>query len=155
MPSHWVALAQQVGLAIIYYAGVVLVVRLAGKRLAGQVATFDLIILIGLAVVLQSALLRDGAANAVAFVLTVFACHKVLATLCLRSERLRHLVRGAPRVLVREGQVQEAALRAEGMSVAELKAGLRKLGHNSLQTVELATLEETGDISAVDKQREH
>jgi uncharacterized membrane protein YcaP (DUF421 family) len=154
MPSHWVPLAQQVGLSIIYYAGVVLVVRLAGKRLAGQVATFDLIILIGLAVVLQSALLRDGAANAVAFVLTVFACHKVLAALCLRSERLRHLVRGAPRVLVREGQVQEEALRAEGMSVAELKAGLRKLGHDSLQTVELATLEETGDISALDKRRE-
>lgn len=45
-------------------------------------ATIDLIILIGPGVVLQSALLREGAANAVAFILTVFACHKLLAALC-------------------------------------------------------------------------
>jgi uncharacterized membrane protein YcaP (DUF421 family) len=148
------AIAAQAGLAVLYYAGVVLLVRLAGKRLAGQVATFDLIILIGLAVVLQSALLREGAPNALAFVLTVFACHKLLAALCLRSDGLRHLVRGAPRVLVRAGEVQEKSLRAEGMSLAELKAGLRKLGHESLQTVALATLEETGEISAVDTRTE-
>jgi uncharacterized membrane protein YcaP (DUF421 family) len=37
----------------------------------------------------------------------------------------------------------------EGMSIEELKAGLRKLGHESLETIELATLEETGHISAV------
>ena len=55
--------------------------RLAGKRLAGQVVTFDLIILIGLGVVLQSALLRDGPANAVTFFLTVLAVHKLLAAL--------------------------------------------------------------------------
>jgi uncharacterized membrane protein YcaP (DUF421 family) len=73
----------------------------------------------------------------------------LLAALCLRSERVRRTVRGAPRVLVRQGHVQEVALRAEGLSLAELMAGLRKFGHKSLRSVELATLEETGEISAV------
>jgi uncharacterized membrane protein YcaP (DUF421 family) len=50
MSVDLLAMAEQGGLAIIYYAGVVLMVRLAGKRLAGPVATFDLIILIGMAV---------------------------------------------------------------------------------------------------------
>lgn len=41
------------------------------------------------------------------------------------------------------------------MSLEEVQAGLRKLGHESLQTVEMATLEETGEISAVDARRDH
>ncbi len=42
-----VSIAQQATLAVAYYLGVIVMVRLAGKRLAGQVTTFDLIVLIG------------------------------------------------------------------------------------------------------------
>lgn len=41
------------------------------------------------------------------------------------------------------------ALEEEGLSYDELLAGLRKLGHARPQDVRLATLEETGHISAV------
>lgn len=149
MAVEWIEVAAQVGLAVVYYLAVVLLIRFAGKRLAGQVTTFDLIILITLGVVLQSALLNEGSINAFIFVITVFACHKLLAALCFRSRFLHALVRGKPRVLVRQGQVLDRALYDEGMSIEELKAGLRKLGHESLDTIELATLEETGHISAV------
>jgi uncharacterized membrane protein YcaP (DUF421 family) len=98
-------IAAQVGLAALYYLAVILIIRLAGKRLAGQVTTFDLIILITMSVVLQSALLKDGSINAIAFVITVFVCHKLVASLCFRSTFLRALVRGKPRVLVRRGEV--------------------------------------------------
>lgn len=147
-------LAAQSALAIAYYVSVIVITRLAGKRLAGQVATVDLIILISLGVVMQSVLLRDGTANAATFVVTVFVCHKLLAVLCFRSSALRALVRGEPRVLVRDGRVLERSLRAESMSLDELHAGLRKLGHESLATVQLATLEETGQISVVEVRRE-
>ena len=47
------AAGQQVLLAGAYYAALLALFRLAGKRLAGQTATPDLVVLIGLAVVLQ------------------------------------------------------------------------------------------------------
>ena len=88
--------------AAAYYVTLVILIRLAGKRLAGQTTTFDLIILITLGVVLQGTALQDGAWNAI------------------------------------------------GISRAELMAGLRKLGHENPDKVKLATLEETGHISAVE-----
>lgn len=142
-------LLAQALLALGYYAGLVTVMRLAGKRLAGQVTTFDLVVLITLGVVLQSAALRPGRANAAAFVLTVFAAHRGLALACARSGRLRRLVRGAPRPLVRDGRVSFEALEDEGMSYEELLAGLRKLGHAGPWEVGLAILEETGHVSAI------
>ncbi len=139
----------QVARAAAYYLGLLVLVRLAGKRLAGQTTTFDLLILITLGVVLQTTALQEGTANAVLFVITVFALHRGLALWCARSKLVRHLVRGRPRPLVRDGHVIEKALVAEGMTRAELLAGLRKLGFERPEDVKLAVLEETGHISAV------
>jgi uncharacterized membrane protein YcaP (DUF421 family) len=140
---------QQVLLALGYYVGLLAIVRLAGKRLAGQTTTFDLVVLITLGVVLQQALLMDGPLNSAVFLLTVFAAHRGLASLCARSRKVRRLVRGAPRPLVVDGRVAHDALEDEGLSYDELLAGLRKLGHSSPDGVRLATLEETGHISVV------
>ena len=139
----------QVVKALAYYAALVVIMRLAGKRLAGQTTTFDLIVLITLAVVLQSSVLDKGWANAVVFVVTVFAVHRGLAAWCAHSTWIRHLVRGKPSVLVRDGRIDEHALNREGISREELHAGLRKFGYESAESVKLAVLEETGHISAV------
>ena len=135
--------------ALAYYAALVVIMRLAGKRLAGQTTTFDLIVLITLGVVIQSTALQAGWPNAIVFVITVFAAHRGLAALCANSTWIRHLVRGKPSVLVRDGRVIDAALERESMSREELLAGLRKLGYDSPEAVKLAVLEETGHISAV------
>src|SRR5690349_16597857 len=103
-------LLQQALYALAYYVGLVVIMRLAGKRLAGQTTTFDLVVLIQMAVVLQSTLLRPGKAAAAVFLVTVFAAHLGLARACMRYEGLRHLVRGAPRRLVAQGHVIDRAL---------------------------------------------
>jgi uncharacterized membrane protein YcaP (DUF421 family) len=136
-------------LALAWYAGLIVVMRLAGKRLAGQTTSFDLVVLISLGVVLQQVTLREGALNAVVFVATVFTVHRALALSCARSTKLRRLVRGAARPLIRNGQVSFEALEDEGLSYEELLAGLRKLGHSGPERIRLATLEETGHISAI------
>lgn len=143
------ALLIQAAKAAAYYLALVLIVRVAGKRMAGQTTTFDLLVLITLGVVLQGAALAEGAANAAVFVLTVFALHRLNAVLCARSRRIRHLLRGKPRPLVRDGHVIDKALALEGMTHAELLAGLRKLGYARVEDVRLAVLEETGHISAL------
>ncbi len=139
----------QAGLALCYYAGLILIMRLAGKRLAGQTTTFDLLVLIALGVVLQTTVLMEGRLNAAVFIGTVLAAHVGLARLCAKSRKVRRIVRGAPRPLIWNGQVSYEALDEEGLSYDELLAGLRKLGYAHPKAVRLATLEETGHISAV------
>ncbi len=69
----------QIALALLYYASLVTVMRLAGKRLAGQTTTFDLVILITISVVLQTTALRAGVLNALIFIATVFGAHQLVA----------------------------------------------------------------------------
>jgi uncharacterized membrane protein YcaP (DUF421 family) len=141
--------AEQITLSLVYYAGLVTMMRLAGKRLAGQTTTIDLVVLISLGVVLQGMVLRPGQLNALLFVVTVFVAHRSMAAACARWPAFRRIVRGAPRPLVRDGQVSMAALEAEGLTYDDLLAGLRKSGHADIASVRLAVLEETGHISAI------
>ena len=142
-------IAMQAGKAVGYYAALLVMMRLAGKRLAGQTTTFDLLVLITLGVTVQKVFLGDGTVQTVVFVVVVFAVHRALASVCRVSPAIRHLVRGKPRALVLDGVVIHAALAAEGVSQDELLAGLRRLGFEQPGDVRLAVLEETGHISAV------
>lgn len=143
-------LLQQVGLALLFYALVIGMFRLAGKRLAGQTTTFDLLILISLTVALQQVTLLDGMAPAFVFVATVFAAHLGTSKLCAQSQAIRHFIRGKPCDLIRDGEILYSSLRSENMTLEELKAGLRKLGINDIAKVQSAFLEETGHISAIE-----
>jgi uncharacterized membrane protein YcaP (DUF421 family) len=142
-------LAMQAAKAVGYYATLLVMMRLAGKRLAGQTTTFDLLVLITLGVTVQEVFLSEDTPETVVFVVVVFALHRALASVCRVSPAVRHFVRGKPRALVLDGVVIDAALGAEGVSHDELLAGLRRLGFEQPAEVRLAVLEETGHISAV------
>lgn len=142
-------LALQAAKALAYYATLLAMMRLAGKRLAGQTTTFDLLVLITLGVTVQGVFVEEGPWPMAVFVVVVFAVHRGLAAVCRVCPPIRHLVRGKPRALVVDGRVIDAALEAEGVSYDELLAGLRRLGFEDPSGVRLAVLEETGHISAV------
>jgi len=98
---------EQIGLSAVFYLSIVLLFRLAGRRLAGQTTTFDLIVLISLAVSVQQATLLKGAENVVTFVLTVFSLHWINAKLCAYSPWARYLLRGLPCQLVCDGVINQ------------------------------------------------
>jgi uncharacterized membrane protein YcaP (DUF421 family) len=148
-PADAYDLAVQAAKALGYYATLLVMMRLAGKRLAGQTTTFDLLVLITLGVTVQSIYVGEGTLHTIVFVVVVFAAHRGLASVCRLSPAVRHFVRGKPRALVLDGVVIDAALEAEGVSRDELLAGLRRLGYEEPAEVRLAVLEETGHISAV------
>lgn len=149
MPPDTHVVAVQAAKALAYYVTLIVMMRLAGKRLAGQTTTFDLLVLITLGATVQSALVGKELWQTAVFVIVVFSAHRSLAVVCRRSTFVRHLVRGKPRALVLDGQVIDEALEAEGVSPDELLAGLRRLGFERPCDVRLAVLEETGHISAV------
>src|SRR5687767_6903048 len=114
-PSQWLRYTQvieQLGLAVAFYAAIVFLFRIAGKRLAGQTTTFDLIILISLSVAIQKATLLDGLENVITFVFTVFILHWTNAKLCARSRTIRYVLRGLPCQLVEDGEILCHSLRS-------------------------------------------
>ena len=66
-----------------------------------------------------------------------------------RSSRLRNVIEGEPRLLVRNGQLLAKALREESVDAEDVRAAVRAHGLARIEDVRLAVLETDGSISII------
>jgi uncharacterized membrane protein YcaP (DUF421 family) len=138
--------------AIVYLAILVLL-RVTGKREVGQLSMLDFVLVLLISNGVQNAMVGDNVtlAGGVAAALTLVALDRGLGLLRDRFPRVRRVVEGEPRLLVRRGTVLRRAMREESVTHAELLAALREHGLVRVEDVELAVLETTGTISVIPK----
>ena len=145
--------AQQMGArAIVVYVAAWLMVRLVGdRRFAGKYAAIDIVLSITLGATLSRAI--NGSASllpTLAAGITLVGLHWLVAALAFRLPQLEPLVKGRSRVLVRDGEVSEGAMRSSHLTKADLAMALRSQGSlQSLDQVALASLEPSGEISVI------
>lgn len=80
-------------------------------------------------------------------------CHAVLVRLSFHSPALARLVDGKARVLIDQGQIDQALMRRELLTPEDLEAALRASGCLHAHEVERATVETNGQITVVLKRR--
>ena len=132
---------------LVFLYGLVLV-RLAGRRVFGKLAPFDIV----LAVLVGSNLSRTLTANA-PFVPTLAAtavialAHWSITFRALHSKLVARLVKGEVVTLVRDGEVDWRAMRRQGLSEGDLEEAARDAGVFELERVRTAVVERSGRIS--------
>ena len=135
--------------AIVVYAFAVLLLRLVGKKHVGEMAPFDLVVLLILSESVQNALIADDVSLTGGLVVaaTLFAANQLLGRVTWRYKALARIVEGTPRILVRNGRVLNDAMSSEQVTHSELIEALRKEGCTSLTNVRYAVLENDGNIT--------
>lgn len=137
--------------AVVVYAFLLLLLRITGKRQVGQLAPFDLVLLLVLSNAVQNSMnagdnsLVGGLISATALV----ALNYSVGFLTFRSRRIERLVDGQPEVLIRDGQLFKAVMRRAQLTEQELQAALRQAGCAEVEEVSLAILEVNGAISVI------
>ena len=135
--------------AMIVYGFLLLVLRISGKRQIGQLAPFDLVLLLVLSNAVQNAM--NGGDNSVlagllsATVLILLNWLVGLAT--FRSKKIERFIEGKPEVLIHNGKLYPKAMESEKLTHHELNAALRAAGCASIQDVQFALLENNGEIT--------
>lgn len=134
--------------SVVYFVLFVLF-RLSGKRQAGQMTPFDLLLLLIISNAVQNAMV--GADTSIIGGLLVAAVlivwNQLLGWLTSRSRRIEDLLEGRPVVLVHNGHVFEDELRRNRMSIEELRGALRSEGCFDLSDAAFAILETNGHVS--------
>lgn len=135
--------------AVVVYAFVLLLIRLIGKKHVGEMAPFDLVVLLILSESVQNALIADDKSltGGLVAAATLFAANQLIGYVTWRNKPLARLIEGTPRVLVRNGHVLSDVMASEQVTRAELLEALRKEGCTSLANVRYAVLENDGNIT--------
>ena len=98
--------------AIAVYAFLLLLLRLTGKRQVGQLAPFDLVLLLVLSNAVQNSM--NGGDNSLVggmlLAATLVALNFAVGWLTTRSKRIAAIVEGRPQVLIHNGELFEDVL---------------------------------------------
>jgi uncharacterized membrane protein YcaP (DUF421 family) len=141
----------QMGLrAIVVYVVTVIMVRLGKKRFLGRATAFDVILGIMLGAVVSRAITGNAPFwPALAAGAALIAMHWLFSFGASRSHRFGNLVKGRPRVLVRDGEPDRDAMRRAHITEHDLDEDLRTEGLDRAETVKEARLERSGKVSVV------
>ncbi len=149
--DNWFGLLRVLIVGTLAYAGLVVMLRVSGKRTLSKLNAFDLIVTISLGSTLATVLLSKDVALAeglVALALLI-ALQWIVAWLSVRSRRCREWVKSEPRLLLLRGECLGQAMRAERITEAEVLAAVRSQGITSLQKVESVVLETDGSMTVM------
>ncbi len=137
--------------ALVVYVLVIVLVRLGNKRFMAKGTAFDLVLVIILGSVASRAITGNAPFfGALAAALALVGLHWVFAALAFHFDRLGGWLKGQPRLLVQNGELQWQALRHSHITEKDILEALRTQTEGTdLSPVKEAWLERNGEISFV------
>src|SRR6266478_3622028 len=137
--------------AVVVYIFLLALLRITGKRQVGQLAPFDLVLLLVLSNAVQNSMnagdnsLVGGLISAT----TLVGLNFLVGLITYRSKKLEAIIEGRPQVIVHNGKVFEDVMASAKLTHHELDSALRQAGCNCVEEVHSAILENNGSISVV------
>ena len=133
------------------YVGLVLILRVSGKRTLGKMNAFDLVITVAFGSILASMILSSSvplADGLAAFALLVLLQFLVTWT-ASHWKAFRSVVKAEPRLLAFRGHTLDDALRSERVTPGEIDAAVRDAGFANLGDTFAVILETDGSLAVL------
>ena len=133
------------------YTFVLVLIRISGKRQIGQLAPFDLVLLLILSNAVQNAMnagdnsVQGGMISAC----TLVALNYFVGWLTFKSKFLEGIIEGHPVVLIHNGHINHKSMNSVRMTIHELNSALRAAGCAGPHDVQTAILENGGNITVI------
>jgi uncharacterized membrane protein YcaP (DUF421 family) len=136
--------------AVLIYAGLLIALRIFGKREVGQFTLYDLVFILLVANALQPAITGPDTSLTGGFVLIVaLVGMNYLVGKLDNMPRFHRLFTPAPAVIVKDGKCLLDVMKREGVDQDEVEMSMREHGITDMKEVQLAVLEPDGTISIV------
>ncbi len=133
---------------VIVYLVLVVLLRLFGKRELAQLNPFDLVVLLSLSNTVQNAIIGDdnSISGGVIGAFGLLAINWLVVRTLYSSPRMTRVLQGSSTVLVRDGQIDQRALKRESLTREELIEAIHKQGFERLDQVARCELEPNGSF---------
>ena len=136
------------------YFGLLVILRLSGKRTMAQVTVFDFVLLLIVAEATQQGLLGDdfSVTNALLVILTLVGLDRTADLLTAKSDRIDRLLEGGSIVILEDGRPNEERLQKLRITLDEILEQARSTqGLERVDQIKYAVLERSGSISIIPK----
>jgi uncharacterized membrane protein YcaP (DUF421 family) len=134
---------------ILVYLGLVVLLRIFGKRELAQLNPFDLVVLLSLSNTVQNAIIGNdnSVTGGIIGAITLLATNYLVVRFLFKHRRLDQLVEGKSTTLIERGKIQQKNLAKELLSHSELLTVLHRQGFDDVSEVEQCVLEPSGTFA--------
>jgi uncharacterized membrane protein YcaP (DUF421 family) len=149
--NGWSGLGRTLIVGVLAYAGLILLLRISGKRTLSKMNAFDLVVTVALGSTLATVLLSKDVALAeglIAFATLIFF-QFAITWLSVRSSSVSRIVKAEPVLLFHSEQFLRRAMMVERVNEAEIRAAARAMGVGNLEEVGAVVLETDGSITVI------
>lgn len=139
--------------SFLLYIVVIFAVRLMGKRQLGELQPSELVITILISNI-ATLPLEDLDVPLVTGILPILSlvCFEVIVSwITLKSKRMRRMISGSPKIIIRDGKIEQETLQDLRFSVDDLMTALRANQIFTPDEVQFAIVETTGSVSVYPK----
>ena len=145
------ALLRTLTVGVLAYSGLILLLRVTGKRTLSKMNAFDFVVTVALGSTLASVLLSKDVslAQGVLALALLIGLQLLITWLSVRIRWVRRLVTGEPSLLLYRGELLDDALRRTRVTRDEVRAAIRGAGLATLDQAEAVVLETDGSFSVV------
>lgn len=147
----WAHIGRVLAVGTLAYVGLVLMLRISGKRTLSKMNAFDLVVTVALGSTFATVLLSKDVALAEGMVaLALLVIMQVsLAWLAVRFSFVRRLITASPRLLFYRGEFLSDGMRTERVTRDEVLAAIRAQGLANLRAVGAVVLETDGSFTVI------
>ncbi len=139
--------------AIILYIIVIFSIRLMGKRQIGELQPSELVITILVSNIATLPLedLNIPLIMGIIPILSLVCFEVIMSWITLKSRKIRHIVSGYPKVIIKDGIVDQKVMNDLRFSVDDLMTALRGNNIFDIKEVQFAVVETNGNVSVYQK----
>lgn len=149
--NDWYPLLRILIVGPLAYAGLVLLLRVSGKRTLSKMNAFDLIVTVAFGSTLATTMLSKEVAlteGLLAFAILIFL-QFVITWSSVHVGWVRRVVKAEPRLLAFEGEMLQDAMRDERVTPVEVDAAVRSAGLPGVESVYAVVMETEGTITVI------
>ncbi len=139
--------------AVVFYLVIVVMARISGKRITGQMNNFDWLVTVVVGALAATGILSRevSIADAMLAIIIFFLLQWLTTWLVYRSPLMCRLIKAEPRLLLQRGELCKEAMRKERITEAEIYSVLREKGLVSLEEANWVILENNGKMTVIPK----
>lgn len=142
---------------MISYGIILFIFRIMGKREIGELSIIDIVVYLMMAELAVLAIEQPDTPfiNAILPMFVLMGIQMITAFISLKSKKFRDLLEGEPVIIIKNGKIDEEAMKKQRYNFDDLFLQLRQHGVRNIAEVDYAILENSGRLSVFIKEEEN
>lgn len=147
----WQSIGRILVVGALAYVGLLVILRISGKRTLSKMNAFDLVVTVALGSTLSTIIVsrQTGVADGLTALALLVGLQYTVAWLSVRWPGFKRLIKAEPTLLFHQGQYLKQAMRQQRISEDEILAAMRSTGAPAPDGVTAIVLETDGSISVI------